>query len=98
MPISQEQAMGWLVLLFFIMSIVQFFAGRLYQRNKERDENNPPPLTDEEFRELDDLPSGVAVTIAWAQGKNRKVVRSQMPVLGRALDRMTDFQYTAKDK
>lgn len=95
--IDQGQALGWLILLFFVTSIVQFFAGRLYQKNKEHDGAPKPELTEEELKEFDDLPSGVAATLAWSHGKNRKVVRNEMPVLGRALDRMTDFNFTEKD-
>ena len=95
--IDQGQALGWLILLFFSVTIVQFFAGRLYQKNKDRDESPKPELTEEELTQFDELPSGVAVTLAWTEGANQKAVRDDMPVLGRALDRMINVNFSEKD-
>jgi hypothetical protein len=88
--------LAFLVALFILIGIVHFIAGRMYERNKIADPQ--PPLTEEALKEFDDLPSGVAVTLAWTDGTNQQEVRDTMPVLGRALDRMINVNFSEREK
>jgi hypothetical protein len=86
----------WLVVLFAVMGVLQFFAGRMYQKNK--DEAPKTLVTEEELTQFDELPAGIAVSMAWAEPEEQvaqhrqtqKAVRAQMPILGRSLDRMIE--------
>jgi hypothetical protein len=56
------------------------------------------PMTEEGLTQFDELPPGLAVTLAWSEPgdfprwhqKMQDEVRQQMPVLARALDRMVE--------
>jgi len=86
-----------LIVLFAIVCAVQFFAGRFYERNKDKSDL-PAPVTNEELTQFDELPAGIAVSMAWAEPEDQvaehrqaqKAVRAQMPILGRSLDRMIE--------
>ena len=76
-------------MLIFIAVIGEY----LLRRRTEKAEITP--VTEEGLKQYDELPSGVAVLMAWAEpGGNplfhfemQEEVRKKMPVLARALDR-----------
>lgn len=76
---------------FVILGVSIYFIGKL-PKAKVREVVEPNLI------EFDDLPSGVAVVLAWSDPDVemeyhqflKRQVRNSMPVLGRALDRMVE--------
>jgi hypothetical protein len=92
-----DQIMVLLVLGFTILFI--YSVGEFFLRRRKQEEVPPvTPITEEGLVQFDDLPPGLAVALAWSEpGENpawhrqmQAEVRSQMPVLARALDRMVE--------
>jgi hypothetical protein len=69
----------------------------LYYKRREANAPVATPVTDEGLTQYDDLPPAVAVMMAWSEaGDNPRWhalrqddVRAEMPVLARALDRLS---------
>lgn len=63
------------------------------------------PTSKEGLEQYDDLPALTAVVLAWqSPGKHpawhhrmQQIVRTNMPVLGRALDRLTEAYYQGEN-
>ncbi len=68
------------------------------KRNKQKVEMARTPVSEEGLKTYDDLPVEEAVALAWSEAGNnptwhfrmQQIVRAQMPVLARALDRMVE--------
>jgi hypothetical protein len=82
-----QQELIVMTLLFALVGTVSFFSGKIFERNKDKPE--VPVLTEKELSQYDDLPAGIAIAESWT-GPKQKEVRSQMPILGRALDRLVE--------
>lgn len=88
--------MAFLAIGLFILFI--YFAGEAFLRRRKQEEVESTPVTEEGIIQFDELPPGVAVALAWSEvGENpawhykmQDEVRTQMPVLARALDRMVE--------
>jgi hypothetical protein len=87
-----------LIALFAIVGVVQFIAGRIYERNKDKTDLPGPVLTSTGMARYDELPAGIAVAESWLEPvdtpelhhKRQVVVRTQMPLLARSLDRLVE--------
>lgn len=95
-PETADQIIALVAIIGFIL--FTWFAGDAFLRRRKQEEITATPVTQEGLEQFDDLPAGVAVVMAWSEAgenpvwhhKMQNEVRSQMPVLGRALDRMVD--------
>lgn len=73
------------------------FYGGVFRKRRSK-KKVIPPVVKLDLIEFDDLPSGVAVMMAWSEAGAepdyhefmKRQVRETMPVLGRALDRMVE--------
>lgn len=72
---------------------------RIYLFYKEAQKVEPAePITEDILKQYDDLPSGMAIYLAWVEDgtsprlhrKLQDAVRAEMPILARALDRMVE--------
>lgn len=97
---NQETADQVIALLMIGLALfIIFQSGEYLLRSRKQKEAEPiTPVTEEGLKQFDQLPSAMAVLLAWSDAGNnprhhRKMqdeVRSKMPVLARALDRMVD--------
>ena len=91
---TQETADQIIALIMILaMLFIIFCVGEYFLRRRKRKRARPALVADLPLTEFDDLPPGLAVTLAWsAQGdiQKQKAVRDQMPILARALDRMVE--------
>lgn len=78
-----------LILIGGSLLLVAIFGEYLLRCRKQKEESDE--ITHHELTEYDELPSGVAVSMAWdeANAKTRTEVREIMPRLARNLDRFT---------
>lgn len=91
-----DQLIALASILGFLLVI--FIAGEIFLRRRKPKGVQPTPVTEEGLAQFDDMSPGEAVHMAWSEpGDNPKwhyamkdAVRGQMPVLGRALDRMVE--------
>jgi hypothetical protein len=83
--------------LIGLLMLFAYLIGELFlRRRKQKAEKTP--VTKEGLVQYDELPSGVAVLMAWTEAGNnphwhemmQDNVRAEMPVLARALDRMAN--------
>lgn len=73
-----------------------YLIGEAILRRRKQKDLEPTPEPEVDITEYDELPPGVAVTLAWFETgedpikhyKQQDAIRAHMPVLGRALDRM----------
>lgn len=83
--------------LICLIMLFAYLIGELFLRRRKQ-EAEKTPVTKEGLVQYDELPSGVAVLMAWTEpGGNplwhfemQDEVRKKMPVLARALDRMAN--------
>lgn len=94
---TQTKMLAFIVILSFlgiVAMMTRIFLAHLEARKMEGSE----PLTEDILKQYDDLPSGMAIYLAWVEDgssprsrkKMKESVRAQMPVLARALDRMVE--------
>lgn len=82
--------------LICIMMLFVYLIGELFLRRRKQEAETP--VTKEGLVQYDELPSGVAVLMAWTEAggnplhhfKMQDEVRKKMPLLARALDRMAN--------
>lgn len=75
-----------------------FLVGEMILRRRKQRAIKPTPVTEEGLAQYDDFAPGEAVYLAWSEpgdnprwhNKMQDEVRSQMPVLARALDRLVE--------
>lgn len=92
----QTGALFGLILLLMVVWAVAIIVKTRREQQKMAIEQTP--VTEEGLSQFDDLPAAIAVALCWSEpGENprwhRKMqeeVRDRMPVLARALDRLTD--------
>lgn len=92
---NEIKILGFLAICLGMLLV--FVVGNLVLRGRKQNEEKTP-VTEEGLRQFDDLSPGYAVMLAWTDpganprwhDKARDEVRSQMPLLARALDRMVD--------
>lgn len=83
-----------LIGMLVVMAVWAFYGGVFRKRKLKK----TPPVVEPDIIQFDDLPSGVAVMMAWSEPGIepeyhefiKSQVRNSMPVLGRALDRMVE--------
>lgn len=79
-------------LMMVFMYVIAFY----FLRRRKQEEVQP--VTEERLIQYDELPPGMAVALAWTEPDGnplyhfevQEIVRTQMPVLARALDRMVE--------
>jgi hypothetical protein len=90
---NEIKILGFLAICLGMLLV--FVVGHLILRGRKQNVEETP-VTEEGLQQFDDLPPGIAVILAWSEpGDNPKwhyamqdVIRGQMPVLARALDRL----------
>lgn len=94
------EATGQVIALIAISLLILFvfFTGEAFLRRRKQKEVTSMRVSKEGLVQFDDLPPGAAVLLAWSEAgdnprwhrKMQEEVRAQMPILGRALDRMVE--------
>lgn len=82
--------------LVCMILLFTYLIGELFLRRRKQGEATP--ITEEGLVQYDELPSGVAVLMAWTEAGGNPLwhfemqdeVRKKMPLLARALDRMAN--------
>lgn len=95
-PLTTDQLIALAAIGGFILVI--YVIGETFLRCRKQKEVLPTPVTKAGLTQFDDLSPGEAVIMAWSDPGNnphyhrmmQDDVRAQMPVLGRALDRMVE--------
>jgi hypothetical protein len=88
----------YLTLMGLLLLTVHIAAVVIDKRNKQKVEMARTPVSEEGLKTYDELPADIAVALAWSDPGNnptwhfrmQQIVRAQMPVLARALDRMVE--------
>lgn len=95
-PVTTDQLIALAAIFGFILLI--YIVGEIFLRCRKPKGVLSTPVTDAGLAQFDDLSPGEAVIMAWSESgdnprwhhKMQDDVRAQMPVLGRALDRMVE--------
>ena len=88
----------FLALIGLLLLVTYLAAIWIENQNKQKVEMARTPVSEEGLKSYDDLPADEAVALAWSEAgvnptwhfRMQQIVRAQMPVLARALDRMVE--------
>lgn len=87
-------------LIGLLLLVTHLSAVRIEKQNKQRVEMARTPVSEEGLKAYDELSADEAVALAWSEAgvnptwhfRMQQIVRAQMPVLARALDRMVETE------